>query len=201
MAKKKTETTNNLELEQKIIESSAEITTENSTLENPKTVVFETTTDFDVEKQRKKQLAANITKNVFVYLFLTICAVLAFLPFYWMIISSVKHEREYRASTPTFFPQAFMWKNYAVVLSQSDSGGSSFLQILINTLVVGFFSTTIGVIVTIVTAYALARMDFKGKNLLFSLMLGTMMIPGEMYTLTNYLTVLPSLQFALYEIL
>lgn len=77
-----------------------------------------------------------------------------------------------------------------MVLSQANSSNSvSFLQMLVNTLVVGFFSTIIGVIVTIITAYALARMNFKGKNLLFSLMLATMMIPGEMYTITNYLTV------------
>lgn len=146
--------------------------------------------DFNVEKERKKQKIANISKNIFVYLFLTLCAVLAFLPFYWMVISSLKTEMEYRQSVPTFFPHTFMWKNYEAVLSQTSSGGSgSFAQILINTLVVGFFSTVIGVIVTIVTAYALARMKFKGKNLLFTLMLATMMIPGEMYTITNYLTV------------
>lgn len=146
--------------------------------------------DFNVERERKKQKVANIFKNVFVYLILTLCAVLAFLPFYWMVISSLKTEMEYRQSVPTFFPHTFMWKNYEAVLSQTSSGGSgSFAQILINTLVVGFFSTVIGVIVTIVTAYALARMKFKGKNLLFTLMLATMMIPGEMYTITNYLTV------------
>lgn len=146
--------------------------------------------DFNVEKERKKQKVANIFKNVFVYLILTLCAVLAFLPFYWMVISSLKTEMEYRQSVPSFFPHTFMWKNYEAVLSQTSSGGSgSFAQILVNTLVVGFFSTVIGVIVTIVTAYALARMKFKGKNLLFTLMLATMMIPGEMYTITNYLTV------------
>lgn len=146
--------------------------------------------DFNVEKERKKQKVANIFKNIFVYLFLTLCAVLAFLPFYWMVISSLKTEMEYRQSVPSFFPHTFMWKNYEAVLSQTSSGASgSFSQILVNTLVVGFFSTVIGVIVTIVTAYALARMKFKGKNLLFTLMLATMMIPGEMYTITNYLTV------------
>ncbi len=146
--------------------------------------------DFNVERERKKQKVANIFKNIFVYLFLTLCAVLAFLPFYWMVISSLKTEMEYRQSVPSFFPHTFMWKNYEAVLSQTSSGASgSFSQILVNTLVVGFFSTVIGVIVTIVTAYALARMKFKGKNLLFTLMLATMMIPGEMYTITNYLTV------------
>lgn len=146
--------------------------------------------EFNVERERKKQKVANIFKNIFVYLFLTLCAVLAFLPFYWMVISSLKTEMEYRQSVPSFFPHTFMWKNYEAVLSQTSSGASgSFSQILVNTLVVGFFSTVIGVIVTIVTAYALARMKFKGKNLLFTLMLATMMIPGEMYTITNYLTV------------
>ena len=146
--------------------------------------------DFNVERERKKQKVANIFKNIFVYLFLTLCAVLAFLPFYWMVISSLKTEMEYRQSVPSFFPHTFMWKNYEAVLSQTSSGASgSFSQILVNTLVGGFFSTVIGVIVTIVTAYALARMKFKGKNLLFTLMLATMMIPGEMYTITNYLTV------------
>lgn len=146
--------------------------------------------DFDVEKERKKQIVGNTFKNIFVYTFLTICAVLAFLPFYWMVISSLKTEAEYRQSVPTFFPHTFMWVNYKAVLSQTSANGSgSFVQVLINTLVVGFFSTTIGVLITIITAYALARMNFKGKNLLFTLMLATMMIPGEMYTITNYLTV------------
>ena len=185
MAKKKTETTNNLEVEQIITEMPVEA----SATEMPKTVTLDVSTDFDVERQRKKQRAAKITQNVFVYIFLTICAVLAFLPFYWMVISSLITEPEYRQSNASFFPHTFQWKNYPAVLAQSDNNGSNFWQILLNTLVVGFFSTTIGVFVTVLTAYALARMNFKGKNALFALMLATMMIPGEMYTLTNYLTV------------
>ena len=143
----------------------------------------------NIEQERKRQTILHIFKNIFVYLFLTVCAVLAFLPFYWMIISSVKTEMEYRQSTPTFFPHAFKWANYAAVLNQSSGSNGSFWQILVNTLTVGVLSTVIGVIVTIITAYALARMKFKCKGVLFSLMMATMMIPGEMYTITNYLTV------------
>ena len=147
-------------------------------------------TEFDVEKQLKKQKTQRIIKDVFVYIFLTFCAILAFLPFYWMVMSSVKSEVEYREPVPTFFPRTFQWKNYSVVLNQGAGGSSSnFVQILINTLVVGLISTTLGVIVTIITAYALARMEFKGKNILFAVMLATMMIPGEMYTLSNYIVV------------
>lgn len=183
---KDTKTTSNLE--KQTIDTSEVVAETNLTA--PKTIEMESSTNFDVEAVRKKQRAANITKNVFVYFFLTICAVLAFLPFYWMVISSIKTETEYRQEIPTFFPTAgIMWKNYPAVLAQADSSGSNFWQLLLNTLFVGFFSTILGVVITILTAYALARMKFAGKNALFALMLATMMIPGEMYTLTNYLTV------------
>lgn len=146
---------------------------------------------FDVEKERKKQRVFNILKNIFVYGFLTACAVFAFLPFFWMFIASLKDEHAYRDPTAPFFPDRIMWENYEVVFNQTSSG-VNFTQIMVNTLVVGVLSTVLGLVIIIITAYALARMNFKGKNLLFTLMLGTMMIPGEMYTLTNYLTVSPS---------
>ena len=146
-------------------------------------------TPLDIEKEYKKQKIQGIIKNVFVYAFLTLCAVFAFLPFFWMFIASVKSEAEFRDPTAAFFPEKIMWQNYAMVLK--DTGNNAgFVQILVNTLIVGFTSTFIGLVVIIITAYALARMNFKGKNLLFSIMLGTMMIPGEMYTITNYLTVM-----------
>ena len=200
MAKKKTET-------EQIVAPDAQVTTpttaEELAVDTPAVIaeeqapavadsgaqIQEVPTDFDVQRELKRQKTQRVVKNVFVYIFLTICALLAFLPFYWMVMSSVKTEAEYRREVPTFFPHTFMFKNYASVLNQADSTGSSFWQILINTLVVGLVSTTLGVIVTIITAYALARMNFKGKNILFAVMLGTMMIPGELYTISNYLTV------------
>ncbi len=146
---------------------------------------------FDAEKAQKRAKILHIVKNVFVYLFLTVCAVLAFLPFYWMLMSSVKTEMEFRESVPTFFPHSFQWKNYWMVFHQvtGTRGGASFGQILINTIVVGLLSTFLGLVVIVVTAYALARMDFKGKNILFAVMLATMMIPGELFTVSNYITV------------
>lgn len=147
---------------------------------------------FNIEKEQKKQKVQNIFKNIFVYLFLTICAALAFLPFFWMFVTSVKDEASYRDPTAAFFPDRVMWENYEVVFSQTGNNGANFTQILVNTLVIGLLSTVLGLVIIIITAYALARMNFKGKNLLFTLMLGTMMIPGEMYTLTNYLTVAPN---------
>ena len=158
--------------------------------DGPQTVHFEETSELDVQKELKKQKTMRIVKNVFVYFFLTLCAILAFLPFYWMVISSLKTEEEYRLAVPTFFPHTFMFKNYSAIMNQSTSSNSpTFWRMLLNTLVVGLMSTTIGVIITILTAYAFARMKFAGKNILFAIMLATMMIPGELFTLSNYLTV------------
>ena len=147
---------------------------------------------FDAEKAKKRDKIKHIVKNVFVYVFLTACAVLSFLPFYWMLMSSVKTEMEFRESVPTFFPHTFQWKNYWMIFHQVLPGSgtnASFAQILINTIVVGLLSTFLGLVVIVITAYALARMDFKGKNLLFAIMLATMMIPGELFTVSNYITV------------
>ncbi len=147
---------------------------------------------FDAEKAKKRDKVKHIIRNVFIYIFLTACAVLAFLPFYWMIISSVKTEMEFRESVPTFFPHTFQWKNYWMVFHQvtsKNSSSASFSQILINTLVVGILSTLLGLVIIVITAYAFARMKFKGKNMLFAIMLATMMIPGELFTASNYITV------------
>jgi multiple sugar transport system permease protein len=143
-------------------------------------------TGLDIEKEKRTQKALDITKATFAYIFLTICAVLAFLPFYWMIISSLKTEDEYRLTQPTFFPREFKWQNYSYMLTSETNG---FGQALFNTVLIGVVSTLFGVVVIILTSYALARIEFKGKGILFSLMLATMMIPGELYTITNYVTV------------
>ena len=141
----------------------------------------------DVEKEKGKSKVATIITKTITYIFLTIVAIFSFLPFYWMVISSLKGEPEFRASVPTFFPmEGIRWDNYSYVMSYKES---LFTTNLINTLIVGVISTVLGVIVVIISAYAFARLEFKGKNLLFTIMLATMMIPGELFTTTNYISV------------
>lgn len=144
--------------------------------------------NIDIDKQLKRQKALKITKSVIAYVFLTIFAIFALLPFYWMILSSLKTETVYREPIPTFFvkPSELQWKNYQTVVQY---GNNLFGSMLLNTIIVGIVSTLLGIIVTIITAYAFAKMEFKGKNFLFSLLLATMMIPGELFTITNFLTV------------
>lgn len=144
--------------------------------------------NIDIDKQLKKQKALKITTSVIAYVFLTVFAIFALLPFYWMILSSLKTETVYREPIPTFFvkPSELQWKNYQTVVQY---GNNLFGSMLVNTIIVGIVSTLLGIIVTIITAYAFAKMEFKGKNFLFSLLLATMMIPGELFTITNFLTV------------
>lgn len=143
----------------------------------------------DVKKEQKKSQIKTKAVKIFTYIFLTIVAITSFLPFYWMVMSSFKSEIEFRQSVPTFFPtDGIHWDNYTFVINYTNANGASFSSYLVNTLIVGLISTGFGVIVTIISAYAFARLEFKGKNLLFSFMLATMMIPGELFTITNYVT-------------
>ncbi|MDE7158649.1 MAG: carbohydrate ABC transporter permease, partial [Clostridiales bacterium] len=107
-------------------------------------------------------------------------------PFYWMLISSLKTLDEYTATVPTLWPQQFKWSNYAVAF---ETDGLNLGRLFLNTCIVGIVSTILSLIVTVLSAYAFARLDFKGKNALFAAMLATMMIPGELFTITNYVTV------------
>lgn len=140
----------------------------------------------DVKKEEKKSKIKNISVKTITYIFLTIVAIFSFLPFYWMIISSLKSESEFRETIPTFFPREIMWENYSFVMSYKES---LFTTSLVNTIIVGILSTVLGVIIVIISAYAFARLEFKGKEFLFTLMLATMMIPGELFTTTNYISV------------
>ena len=110
--------------------------------------------------------------------------VIVLFPFYWMIISSLKTVPEYRLPIPTFFPKQIMFSNYADAFSTANLG-----RLFLNTLIVGVVSTILSLIITILSAFAFARLEFKGKNILFAGLLATMMIPGELFTITNYSTV------------
>ena len=118
------------------------------------------------------------------YAFLIAMALIVLFPFYWMIISSLKTEAEYRATVPTFFPQTIVWGNYAEAFKAASLG-----RLFLNTAYVGIVSTILSLIITVLSAFAFARLEFKGKDLMFGALLGTMMIPGELFTITNYITV------------
>ena len=120
----------------------------------------------------------------FTYAFLILMAVIVLFPFYWMIISSLKTLEEYRLSVPTFWPHRIMLSNYVDAFTTANLG-----RLFYNTLYVGVISTLLSLVITVLSAFAFARLEFKGRETLFAALLATMMIPGELFTITNYATV------------
>ena len=119
-----------------------------------------------------------------VYGFLLAMALIVLFPFYWMIASSLKSLTEYRMSVPTFIPRSWMFSNYVTAFTSASLG-----RLFANTLYVGVVSTLLSLVITVLSAFAFARLEFKGKDAMFAALLGTMMIPGELFTITNYSTV------------
>lgn len=138
----------------------------------------------DISAERTRSRAVGIIAKAFCYAFLIFMALVVLFPFYWMINSSLKSLEEYRQSVPTFWPQKVLWSNYAEAFTAASLG-----RLFFNTAYVGIVSTILSLVITILSAFAFARLEFKGKNLLFSALLATMMIPGELFTITNYSTV------------
>ena len=138
----------------------------------------------DMRRVSSHQKLVKICVKFFLYAFLIIMALIIVFPFYWMLISSVKSLDEYRLSVPTLFPKEILFRNYVDAFNQANLG-----RLFMNTLYVGLVSTLLSLVITVLSAFAFARLEFKGKNVLFAAMLGTMMIPGELFTITNYATV------------
>ena len=138
----------------------------------------------DITKEKSRQKVVKLFVQVMVYAFLVAMAIIVLFPFYWMIISSLKTLDEYRMSVPTFWPKTVMLSNYAEAFTTANLG-----RLFVNTMIVGVVSTLLSLVITVLSAFAFARLEFKGKDLLFSALLATMMIPGELFTITNYSTV------------
>ena len=138
----------------------------------------------DMQKSSKKQKLVKIFVLVGLYTFLGIMALIVLFPFYWMIISSLKTLSEYRLSIPTFIPTFWDFHNYVEAFNTANLG-----KLFLNTMYVGIVSTILSLVITVLSAFVFARLEFKGREVLFAGLLATMMIPGELFTITNFGTV------------
>ena len=138
----------------------------------------------NLQKVTSAQRVMNIVVKTLLYAFLSLMALIIVFPFYWMIISSLKSVTEYRLPIPTLFPKEILWHNYIEAFSAANLD-----RLFLNTVYVGVVSTLLSLVITVLCAFAFARLEFKGKNALFAALLGTMMIPGELFTITNFITV------------
>ena len=162
-------------------------------------------TYFADEASRKAYMRKQIISKVFIYLFLTIFALFLVTPFIIMIIGSfVKAESFYKFSTQADISYLSFknWgiSNYKVVFVKKAVDPLTGEQVLkntynfgayfLNTFIVAVGSTTVTVVTAVLAAFAFARLEFKGKEAVFAVLLATMMVPGEMMVITNYMTVL-----------
>ena len=139
--------------------------------------------DYETIEKRARRREA-IGKGV-TYVLLTLWAILVLFPFYWMVLSSVKSYSSYNSEwIPKLYTLSPTLQNYADAFTQVPLGGY-----LLNTVIFTVITTAIMLFVTVLAAYAFARLNFKGKNLVFTLFLSLMMIPTELVVITNYVTI------------
>ncbi len=136
-------------------------------------------------KIEKTARAKNAVSKTVIYFFLTLWAFFVLFPFYWMILSSVKSYGEYSSEfVPKFYSSSPTLKNYTDAFTQVNLG-----RYFLNTVIFTVATTALMIVVIILAAYAFARLEFKGKNLVFTLFLALMMIPNELVVITNFVTI------------
>ena len=124
-------------------------------------------------------------KKILTYAVLAFWALLVLFPFYWMILTAFKDYGAYSSeNVPSFIVTSPTFQNFIDAFTKVPLA-----DYFVNTLIFTFSTTALMLVVTIPAAYAFARIDFKGKNLVFTLFLSLMMIPNELVVITNYVTV------------
>ena len=119
------------------------------------------------------------------YVLLTFWAIVVLFPFYWMVLTSVKSYGAYNAEwIPQLYTLEPTLQNYKDAFTAVPLAGY-----FINTIIFTVLTTAIMLIVTVLAAFAFARLNFKGKDLAFTLFLALMMIPSELVVITNFVTI------------
>ena len=124
-------------------------------------------------------------RRTITYVLLTLWALIVLFPFYWMLLTSVKGYSAYNGEyVPSFFTLSPTLQNYVDAFTTVNLA-----RYFTNTIVFTLATTALIMVVIIFAAYAFARLDFPGKNLVFALFLSLMMIPSELVIITNFVTI------------
>ena len=133
---------------------------------------------------RNAKIRNAVFKGV-VYFFLAIWALIVLFPFYWMILTSVKSYGAYNSEyIPKLFTLTPTIENYMDAFTGVPLG-----KYFLNTVIFTVATTALMLVVIVPAAFAFARLNFRGKNLVFTLFLALMMIPSELVIITNYITI------------
>lgn len=139
----------------------------------------------ELTKAKKSAKIFGTLKKAGIYFGLSIWGIAVLFPFYWMLQNSFKNFSEYNSeSIPRFFPTRLTFENYQMAFEAVPLA-----KYLLNTLIFTLATTLIMLLVIVLAAFAFARLEFKGKNLAFTLLLALMMIPNELVIITNFVTI------------
>jgi multiple sugar transport system permease protein len=141
----------------------------------------------EVEIELTKEQVIKALPSVLIHLFLFVVAFFVLLPFYWMFITSLKGFFQIQTEIPPTLWVAF--RDYQIDNYLAALNAAPYLVYMKNTLTVAIISTIGTIITTIFAAFAFARLNFKGRDILFAFLISSMMIPGEMFVITNYITI------------
>ena len=133
--------------------------------------------------------AKRIINKVLTYLVLIIVALSVLLPLYIVLITSFKGKSEAMDSSFSWWPSEIDLHGYKEVFTYTSGSEDSVPTVIrgfINTLIVSVPTSVIGVLVAALAAFAFAKLEYKSKNVLFAILLGTMMIPGTITLIPSY---------------
>lgn len=141
--------------------------------------------NYDFEKIEKSARTRNAISKTTTYFFLAVWGLIVLFPFYWMLLTSIKSYSAYNSEyIPKFFTLAPTIENYFSAFSEVPLA-----KYFLNTIIFAVITTVLMLSVIIFAAFAFSRLEFKGKNLVFTLFLSLMMIPNELVVITNYVTI------------
>lgn len=138
------------------------------------------------DRQSRHVPVSRALRRVPFYAFLFTLSVAFFAPILWMISTSFKTRGDATALPPLWIPPEFSTEGYATLFGDAQS---PVLRWLANSLIVGVASTILVLLTASLAAYALARMQFRGKGLVFGLIISTLFVPGFVFLMPNYLIV------------
>lgn len=142
-------------------------------------------TQTDYKKIEKSARLRSRSISTVTYVLLTIWAVIVLFPFYWMLLTSVKSYSAYNSEyIPKFFTLTPTLQNYVDAFTTVPLA-----DYFLNTVIFTVVTTAVMLVVTVLAAFAFARLDFLGKDLVFTLFLALMMIPSELVVITNFVTI------------
>lgn len=145
-------------------------------------MVLDTVTYGSEKANKRKQMI----RQGLVLTMLIIFALIVIIPFYWMVLTAFKTEAEVFVSPPILWKNFSEWRftNFAAAMDAAP-----FMRYMGNTVLVSSISTVGTVITTVFASFAFARLNFIGRDFVFMMLIATMMIPGEIFVITNFLTV------------